>query len=222
MNPKNNKLTKTIVLDKDNLNKKVELPLSNPIYNKDNFRDFCDLEIDWNIKSIRKEDLPEELSDETCEFIDLFRRMTFDEKTEWEFYIDYENNEIIHCLHGEATSVKGKINSRLMKTKKIITIHNHPLGTYSAPSSTNFEILDHEFENFEIICSEDEYWILEAKGLFDIEFIEKLKINIENLFHKCDSGIYNNNDTNHEYGTHSPKYINNLKSNIKLIRKEYE
>lgn len=82
MNTKNKKTTKSIVLNKGNLNKKEELSLTNPIYNRANFKEFCELETDWNIKSVKKEDLPGELTDETCEFIDLFRRKTANEKTE--------------------------------------------------------------------------------------------------------------------------------------------
>ena len=122
MKTKNKKITKI---------NKEKLPLSESIYNKKNFEEFCELEIDWNIKSIDKNDLPNELSDETCEFIDLFRRMTSNEKTEWNFYIDYESNEIIHCLHGKSTNVKDYIPSGLMQERKIITIHNHQKGTYS-------------------------------------------------------------------------------------------
>ena len=196
-----------------------------PIYNKDNYRKFCELEVDWEIKSIDSADLPAEFSEETCEFLDLFRRKTVNENTEWNFYIDYENNEIIHCLHGQATTVKDRINVGLMQDRKILTIHNHPKGTYSAPSPNNFEILEHEFENFEIICAENEFWILESKGEYDKEFIEELKTKIENLFYKCDHGIYDTKkipyDANIEYNTRLAKYINNLKTNINLIKMEY-
>ena len=114
----------------------------------------------------------------------MFRRKTINEKTEWEFYIDYENNEIIHCLHGKATNVGGWIHSQLMKNKKILTIHNHIKGTYSAPSCENFEILEHEFEDYEIICAEKEFWILEAKGKFNEEWIWDVKREIYEIFKK--------------------------------------
>lgn len=166
MNTKNKKTTKSIVLNKGNLNKKEELSLTNPIYNRANFKEFCELETDWNIKSVKKEDLLGELTDETCEFIDLFRRKTANEKTEWNFYIDYEKNEIIHCFHGQETKVRDWIHYGLMENRNIISIHNHPKGTYSAPSPQNFEILKHEFEDYEIICAEKEYWIIKAKGYF--------------------------------------------------------
>ena len=198
--------------------KKETLPLSNSLYNKDNFKEFCRLKTDWKIKSVDKSDLPEDISEETKEFIDIFRRKTAKEKTEWNFFIDYENNEIIHCLHGGETNVKNRIHYALMQNRKILSIHNHPSGTYSAPSATNFEILNHEFEDYEIICSEEEFWILESKSQFTKNYIEKIKINIEVIFQNIQEKSNNPNKT---YSKTLPEYINSLKNNIKLIRKEY-
>lgn len=227
MNSKNNKTTKIIVENNDmNTNKKETFSYS--IYNKSNFEKFKKLDADLNVKSVDKIDLPSEFSKETCEFIDLFRRKTANETNEWNFYIDYETNEIIHCLHGSATSVKGNIHSGLMKNKKILSIHNHPPKTYSAPSPSNFEILDNEFENYEIICAEEEFWIIKAKGKFNEQTTEHIKTKIKDIFFKCDNGIYSNAsenkiyDSNKEYSKQLPKFINNLKSNISLIKKEYK
>lgn len=213
--------------EKLNKNNKEEPPFSRSIYNKDNFEEFCGLEIDWNIKSVNRNDLPSELSDETCNFIDLFRRKTATEKTEWEFYIDYVNNEIIHCLHGKETTVKDWIHSGLMENRNILSIHNHPKGTYSAPSAKNFEILCHPFENYEIICAENEYWILEAKGQYTQKCIKTIRRKIKRIFFKCDIGNYNPKktetyDSNKEYSKKLTKYINNLKNNLKLSKKEYQ
>ncbi len=159
--------------------------MSYSVYNKNNFKKFCGLKEDKTTKALLKNDLPSEFDAELCEFINLFRRKTANEQKEWEFYIDYENNEIIHCLHGNSTKVKDWIHSGLMKNKKIFSIHNHIKGTYSAPSWKNFEILDHEFEDYEIICAEKEYWILEAKGHFDEKCIKKMKRKIKKIFFKC-------------------------------------
>lgn len=212
---------------KINKNKEEKFSFSRSVYNKDNFKEFCKLEIDCNLKSVHKNDLPHEISDETCEFIDIFRRKTANEKTEWEFYIDYENNEIIHCLHGKETNVKDWIHSGLMENRKILSIHNHPKGTYSAPSAKNFEILDHEFEDYEIICAEKEFWILKAKGSFDAEWICDVKKEIYRIFKKCDNleGVPTEKipftDSNKLYENELKIFINNLKSNISLTKKEY-
>lgn len=194
-----------------------KLPLDNPIYNKDTFEEFCELEIDWSVKSINKEDLPDEVSGEVCEFISMFRRMTVHEKTEWNFYIDYKNNEIIHCLHGGETNVKDWINSGLMKNRKILSIHNHPQGTYSAPSPANFEILGQEFENYEIICAEEEFWILEAKGYFKTK--NDIKSEINEIFNTILTHPYK--IQNQVYSEKLKNYINNLNQEINISNKEY-
>ena len=143
--------------------------------------------------------------------------MTVDEKTEWEFYIDYENNEIIHYLHGQATTVRDWIHSGLMKNRNILSIHNHPKGTYSAPSPQNFEILKNEFEDYEIICAEDSYWIIEAKGYFkDRKLIQKELLTILKSIRKTDSATKNK-----LYADKLIKYINNLNQKIQLTKKEY-
>lgn len=208
MNSENNKITE---------NNKDKLPFSSSLYNKNNFEEFLKLEIDWNLKSIDKNDLPNELTNEICEFVNLFRKATADEKTEWNFYIDYENNEIIHCLHGNSTKVRDYINVGLMESRKILTIHNHPKGTYSAPSYKNFEILDHTFENYEIICAEKEYWILEAKG--NCKNKDKIKTDIKNIF--ISTKLSQHNNKNRIYIKRLTKYINNLNQKIKLSKKEY-
>ena len=208
--------------NKEMAENKDEIPFKTSVYNQNNFKDFCELETDWNIKSIDRNDLPKELSEKTCTFIDIFRRKTANEKTEWNFYIDYENDEIIHCLHGTKTSVKEWINSGLMENRKIITIHNHPSKTYSAPSAKNFEILEHSFEDYEIICSKKEYWILKAKETYDEMFQKEFKKEIEAIFNYCDSfRKMKHIDTDKMYSERLTKYIYSEHTDISLIRKEY-
>ena len=169
------------------IKKQEKETFSYSIYNKHNFRKFCKLKEDKTVKIISINDLPHEFNEELSNFINLFRRKTVNEKTEWELYIDYENNEIIHCLHGQATNVKDYVHSGLMKDRKIMTIHNHPKNTYSAPSVQNFEIMEHEFEDYEIICSENEYWILKAKGYYEKTFRCEFKKEIKDIFDYSDS-----------------------------------
>lgn len=198
--------------------------LSYSVYNKGNFKNFCELKEDKTAKLIDAKELPSEFDEKLCNFINLFRRKTINEKTEWEFYIDYENNEIIHCLHGKSNVVCGFIHSELMEKRKIVTIHNHIKGTYSAPSCENFEILEHEFEDFEIIFAENEFWILEAKGKFNSQWIRDVKREIYAIFKRCDalgdsSEAINSNEL---YEKELEIFINNLKSDITLTKKEYK
>lgn len=194
------------------------------VYNNDSFKKFCELKEDKTTKPIDAKDLPSEFDEGLCNFINLFRRKTVNEKTEWEFYIDYENNEIIHCLHGKSTVVSGFIHSALMEKRKIVTIHNHIKGTYSAPSSENFEILEHEFEDFEIICAENEYWILKANGKFNREWIRDVKREIYDIFKRCDGlgDSFEGINSNELYEKELEIFINNLKSDITLTKKEYK
>jgi hypothetical protein len=114
-----------------------------------------------------------------------------------------------------------------MKKRKILTIHNHPKRTYSPPSHENFEILGHEFEDYEIICAENEFWILEAKGKYDEKWVCDVKKEICRIFEECRdfkgtfSGEKLNNELNKIYEKELKIFINNLNSNIKLSKKEY-
>lgn len=134
------------------MNNQIKL-FETSIYNKENYKEYCKLKLDKNIATINKNDLPDELTDELCQFISDFRRKTVNEENEWNLYIDYEKNEVIHCFKGQNTNVTGWINLKEMENRKILSIHNHPKGTFSAPSADNFEILQFTFEDYEIICS---------------------------------------------------------------------
>lgn len=105
-----------------------------------------------------------------------------------------------------------------MENRKILSIHNHPKGTFSAPSSNNFEILDHEFENYEVICAEEEYWILEAKGKY------KLRKNIQDEVSRAFESIKNSKqkDKNKKYSKILTTYINNLNIDIKITKRAYK
>ena len=205
------------IVESSSKNKKPEKEaLSYSVYNKNNFKKFCGLKEDKTAKALLKKDLPSEFDAELCEFINLFRQKTINEKKEWEFYIDYENNEIIHCLNGKSTEVSDWIHTGLMKDRNICSIHNHIKGTYYAPSPENFEILDHEFEKYEIICAEEEYWILEAKGKYKPKLVKDMKKEIKTEFNKCHYGFYRKTnskeiyDSNNEYSKRLAELLNNL------------
>lgn len=199
------------------MNNKIKL-FETSIYNKENYKEYCKLKLDENITSINKKDLPDELTDELCQFISDFRRKTVNEENEWNLYIDYEKNEVIHCFKGQKTNVTGWINLKEMENRKILSIHNHPKRTFSAPSSNNFEILDHEFENYKVICAEEEYWILEAKGKY------KIRKNIQDEVSRAFESIKNSKqkDKNKKYSKILTTYINNLNIDIKITKRAYK
>ena len=68
------------------------------------------------------------------------------------------------------------------KGKNVASIHNHPKGFLSAPSGENFQILEMENEDYELICGYDEFWILEAKGVFDKEVVEEIRSETRTLY----------------------------------------
>ena len=68
------------------------------------------------------------------------------------------------------------------KGKNVASIYNHPKGFLSAPSGENFQILEMENEDYELICGYDEFWILEAKGVFDKEVVEEIRSETRTLY----------------------------------------
>ena len=51
--------------------------------------------------------------------------------------------------------------------RKVASIHSHPKGCYSFPSPYNFDILENDFEDYELITSECAFWLIEFKGNVD-------------------------------------------------------
>ena len=64
----------------------------------------------------------------------------------------------------------------------IASIHNPPRQYCSPPSSKNFQMLGLEFEEFELISSQDELWILKSNEIiFDDETIAEILKNQTNI-----------------------------------------
>ena len=103
---------------------------------------------------------------------------------------------------------------------RIASIHNHPKGFLSAPSSKNFQILEIENEDYELICGHDEFWILEAKGIYDSETIKNIRDEANDYY--LNSVIYDDELINELYGNLLLRYINDkIKDNIKLKKVRY-
>ena len=111
--------------------------------------------------------MPKEFSRKTIREIIKFRRKTANLNDEWLLYIDYENGEILDCIKGVVGELSGVINLNNYKDRKVVSIHNHPEDFLSPPSYDNFELLRFDFEDYEVICSKDEFWIIEAKGILN-------------------------------------------------------
>ena len=92
-------------------------------------------------------------------------------------FFDYKTGEIIYCFVEDNLDgkIREEINEFYFEGKNVASIHNHPKGFLSAPSGKNFQILEIENEDYELICGHDEFWILEAKGVFDKEIVEEFR-----------------------------------------------
>ena len=110
--------------------------------------------------SISSEDLPDEFSQKAVKLVDLFRRKTAHLSYECMLFFDYKTGEIIYCFVED--NLDGRIREEIyeihFKGKNVASIHNHPKGFLSAPSGKNFQILEIENEDYELICGYDEFW----------------------------------------------------------------
>ena len=122
------------------------------------------LEVDNSVEPIKPDDLPSDFCDEPCRLVDEFHRKTVNENVEWLLYFDYTTGEVIYCWKGDSSGCNGDYNGVHFKGKKIVSIHNHINGYYSFPSPDNFDILENDFEDYEIITSVNAFWIVEFKG----------------------------------------------------------
>jgi hypothetical protein len=125
------------------------------------------LNVNNSLKSIDFDDLPNDFCDAACTLVDEFRRKTVNEKVEWMMYFDYETGEVLYCWSGEKNRSGGNFNKVYLMGRKVASIHSHPKGCYSFPSPDNFDILENDFEDYELITSERVFWLIEFKGNVD-------------------------------------------------------
>ena len=125
------------------------------------------LKVDKSVKPINPEDLPEDFCEEACRLVDEFHRKTVNQKVEWMLYFDYKTGEVVYCWKGEEGRAIGDFEKIIVKGRNICSIHSHVFGYYSFPSPDNFDILENDFEDYEIITSINAFWIVEFKGSID-------------------------------------------------------
>ena len=104
-------------------------------------------------------------------------------------YFDYTAGDVIYCFEGEGGKTGGVYEPKNFENRNIDSIHNHPKNYYSFPSHDNFEILEKDFENYEIICSLDSFWIIYFEGILDESQRIKLHNNLFRIFHTIDSYV---------------------------------
>ena len=195
------------------------------------FERYRHLPIDWSISAITKEDLPSEFSSNAVKTVDMFRRKTVNLDVECMIYFDIQTGNIVSCNFADENipnEVTGEIYPDFLEGMHIASLHNHPKHYCSPPSSKNFQMLSLDFEEYELILSERELWILESKDIiFDEETINKIREKtggyLEIIFN--DSNIQFENgyevwdNVKKIYGDLLLIYFNKEFDNIKLIRR---
>lgn len=189
------------------------------------------LPINWSIPPVTKEDLPIEFSPQAIKTVDMFRRKTVDLPYECMIYFDYKSGNIVSCNFSDKNSpdeVNGFIYSYLLKKMNIASIHNHPPQYGSPPSGKNFEMLGLEFEEFELISSRDELWILESHDvIYSDEEINEIRNKVDSYYdlvsYEVNSELVEGyvviDNINKKYGDFLLNYLNNYLDNIKLTRR---
>ena len=190
--------------------------------------EYYDLDIESNL-TVKKDDLPEEFSDEALTTVNEFIQKTHDLDCEWVIYFDYNTGEILKCGKGGNDNVNITFKDDEFKNNHVASIHNHPKNIFSPPSGKNFRILERKFEDYELIVGFENFWILKAKGIHE-NLINQMNIASEVLFNssleKCSSRYDNigiiNKMCDIIYGNELLKYINNKNiTDIQLTKKEY-
>lgn len=161
------------------------IPTSAKVSDTD-YSKYRNLPINWSISPITEVDLPSEFSPQAVKTVDMFRRKTVDLPYECMIYFDYISGEIVSCSFSDKNSpdeVHGVIYSYLLKKMHIASIHNHPVPYGAPPSGKNFEMLGLDFEEFELISSKEELWILESREeIFSDEEIIKIRDKVETYY----------------------------------------
>ena len=105
----------------------------------------------------------------------------------------------------------------------IASAHNHPRVYCSPPSGKNFEMLGLNFEEFEIVSSQEELWILESHEIvFGQDIINEIRRNVDEYFNliykdvnfEFEEGYLIIDNLNKIYGDFLLNYLNNEFKNI--------
>ena len=192
------------------------------------FKDYEKLEIN-DVDSIKPSDLPQEFGVGAFKTVDEFIKKTRFLDCEWVIYFDYLSGEILKCVSEGKDNVSFNFESGEFEGHHVASIHNHPADVYSPPSDKNFSILMRGFEDFELVSSVNELWILKAKGvhpILNMDFKFAAKMFLDSCQEYCDK-LYDDNKKSGDmcdliYGITLLNYINDKNINdIQLVKKEY-
>ncbi len=130
--------------------------------------------------------MPEDFSPQAVKTVDMFRRKTFNLIDECMIYFDYKNGHIVSCNFSndsQQNKVQGEVYPIVLKDMHIASLHNHPNQYYSPPSGKNFQMLGFDFEDYELVISHKELWILEShEHVFTDEEINEIRKDVDDFF----------------------------------------
>ena len=206
------------------------IPLEAKISDKE-YERYRHLPVDWSLSPITKEDLPEEFSGKAVMTVDMFRRKTYDLDCECLIYFDINTGNIVSCNFADEDTpneIYGEVYPSYLKGFHISSVHNHPKQFCSPPSGKNFEMLGFDFEEYELILSQEELWILESKEeIFSDDIINEIREDADRILdlvfedanYEFEEGYLVLDNVNRSYGNFLLGYLNNRLNNIKLTRR---
>ena len=116
----------------------------------------------------------------------------------------------------------------ILKIGNVASLHKHPKKLYSFPSLDNFNILENEFEDYEIICANSSFWVIEFKGFLENEIREQIIFELNKMFMEVNRDVILNFDEHgigiaidSIYGQYMINYLNSYCTNIDIKKVEY-
>lgn len=162
----------------------------------------------------------------------MFRRKTHNLDIESMIYFDIETGNIVSCNfadENEPGHVDGIIYPDILIGMRIASAHNHPMRYGAPPSGKNFEMLKYDFEEYEIILSQRELWILESRlDVFDESEVNEIRKYLDGggfqaILDEIDGdfleGYFVLDNLDKQYGDLILTYLNRKLNNIKLSRR---
>ena len=207
------------------------LPSTSKSYNNEDLLKYNKLKLNTSVKTMNKNDLPDDFSQKAIALVNEFHQKTIDEEIEGVLYFDYITGEILYCFKGNSESTRGFLDRYQLIDHHVASIHNHTKHIYSFPSPENFDILEKDFENYEIICSTSSFWTIEFKGKIKSkirrDFIKDCKYNL-NYLNSLKEAYNNPNEYNMMVEETMENYfLNEIDTKLKGIdliinKKEYD
>ena len=78
-------------------------------------------------------------------------------------FFDYITGELLKCSVGDENSVSVAFEENEFENHRVCSIHNHPDFLFPTPSEKDFGILAKDFEDYALVASSEELWIIKAK-----------------------------------------------------------